>query len=676
MLGHSPLSSAPLAALTDVGTPKQVVLAVGIASAEGFGAPVIYCPQDIAVVGIATGESFGLAGLLKVALVFPEGIASGESLGAPGLQLYAIAFGIPSAEAFGTAAITVLISCQGVPSTAALGVPVMQRAGLGLTPHEASAWSVVVILGGEDVSGRIIGDIVIEAEEGAARLADFALAIAPTTPIVLSAFTGRSVTIDYTDGGAPVRLFTGVVELPAYDYTRRTITFRCTDDLPGVVAGMSRAAIDAVLLGSHYSSAVFAPTVDQWQYARDRSSTLAGSFDLSPAGALRYTPWVAASSGDYEFTAARLLDGAGPEVALANRSAIKNRISIAFDFRFPRCKRRAVSIGGSIGGSDVALWADFLTAGRWLLPRDTVREALSGDGWVVRGGAAGISFTAAPPTGVYNDALGNATVWNNAAPESICLGFSATLTRCYAQWIDERYTLVVENAASVAALGELPEAEQHAMEAAFDVAAWETAANAQPTGGDFAGDHAEPTLPDAAAGEISVDYFADPERNRAAAEAAVRTLVAAAQARIHAAHRQNGVRFAVPIVPALDTAHTVGVSVSGLAARGKVRVVSHRLSLDSGEASTTVDLAICALQGLGLPSPVSPAVAPPPPAAAAISPTAVLACEWTYANLPADDHQFVVTFPAIDADSRDHYAPAVTQTYSARLVEDLFEVTA
>lgn len=83
----------------------------------------------------------------------------------------------------------------------------------------ASVWGVVVEVGGVDVSSSVIGDVVVEAEESAARVADFTLHQPSGTVIHTAEWTGRSVRIWLADMSTGVAssllpLFFGIVDLP------------------------------------------------------------------------------------------------------------------------------------------------------------------------------------------------------------------------------------------------------------------------------------------------------------------------------------------------------------------------------------------------------------------------------------------------------------------------------
>lgn len=128
---------------------------------------------------------------------------------------------------------------------------------------QAILWNVMVIIDGSLVVDRVVGEIVVEAEEGAARIADITLRLLPGADVDVPSWTGKSVIVRHVDltPGSPYRyvardLFTGVVDLPSVDIGRRLLNLRCTDDLRGRLGALTKAEADT-LIGGKWSDAVF-----------------------------------------------------------------------------------------------------------------------------------------------------------------------------------------------------------------------------------------------------------------------------------------------------------------------------------------------------------------------------------------------------------------------------------
>lgn len=549
-------------------------------------------------------------------------------------------------------------------------------------PGPSAHWRPILRFGGVDLSAALVGEIRIEAGEDAARIAEFSLALTAGASVTLPAYVGQPVEIEFADAAPTApggRLFTGVVDLPSYDPDARAIRFRCTDDLPGQMAALSAAAI-ATLTGGYWSPVLFDQTPDGWQTARDYMSTVPAALDLTPTGFPRVTPWAAKATADLDFDADTVIDGSlTPE--LANRSALRNQVTVTFSYRFPVLKHRLVRTAFDVIADYVATpagaadptFAGFLLTGAWFPSREAVRTAATGTGWTIRAE----TFTAVPPSGAYYTSGSDPVMWaiSDADAALLCFGWSLDLSRHYGQWTDEVYTVTVSNTESVSRMGALPEARAYTLAVDFDVNAWEAAANAPATDTGATPDIPGPSLPLSSPGEALAIWAPDAATDRAAATATLEAIVAQAKVTIIGSHRQSSVHFATPLDPRADLDKTVRVVSGGVTAQGKVRAVTHRMDVGSGEAISEIEVAVASVAGLGIPHPDDP-VAAPPPSTPATPPGADLTCtsafEWDYS---AAEHAVTVTAPAIESLSRDHATVPIAQAYAAGFTEDEFVLT-
>jgi hypothetical protein len=527
----------------------------------------------------------------------------------------------------------------------------------------AAVWIAQVSIAGEDVTDMVVGEITIEAEEGAARIADFVLMPESGEPINLAAWTGKPVSISIADisTGAPryaIPLFNGVVNLPSVNLVEGTIAIRCTDDLQGRLDNMTRGEIDAAVVG-YWSPAVFDQASAGWKYAQDKLSTVSASLDISADGALRLTPWAAKSSADLTIDEDFVIDGS-LSVDVAERSSLVNRISIDFAYRFPRLKSEAHAVTYSYSHETHILEE------RWYLQREAVLNALQSAG----GDIDNISWEPLPDT---QQTIGGVIfIPNPAIDPYLCLGFSATVGFHYSQQVEENYRIIVQNWKSVSAVGARPESMTGALEGKYpDAESVETAVALYKSG--IAGIPPVDTAPLVSGHTNAKTPTLTSDTDRSTAEAAIETLVAIAKARIWGSHRNSRVSVAVPLNPAIDLDKTIAITAGGVSAKGKCRRLVHRMSPESGEATTEVDVAICSVIGVGISHDDTPAVAPDAPV-------------WVPTPLPGaptiafnsgktEDHTFSITFPGVEDAERDTAAFPIESTYAASLVEDEFTIT-
>lgn len=463
---------------------------------------------------------------------------------------------------------------------------------------ETGFWSARVLLDGVDVSATLTGAPEVDGEEGAARVASFSLL--PAAGVVDPAdWTGVPVSIDLLrvvgGVGIPARQFTGRVDVATFNPVARTVNFSCTDDRQNKVAALSKADIDALTPDALYHVGAQGEIDEHWAYAMARMESQPASLDCGPYGNPRVTPWDGLSTFA-TFTQTDILD-ATPEITPPRRTGLVNRVDVAYQYRFYRCRERraALSWSKSIIGTDA------LASGYQYPTQDMVEAALDGTGWH----RISTAYSPAPtqvavvsPSGWYVACSGVSTL-------------SALLAQRHAQTVTETYAITVTAPASVAANGELAKPLRGTYATTWTPDQWE--------------DDFTMTTPDASAADV--DYGGS--QTRAQSDACVETLLAIAKTRILASHRNARVSFTIPCMPELDLIHAVEIDTPAIQATGKVVRVVHRLDIATGQATTRVTLALSGIAASGI---VTPDVLDAP--AAPDVDTATGTDDWV-ANIPA-----------------------------------------
>lgn len=526
----------------------------------------------------------------------------------------------------------------------------------------AGIWTIIVTISGVDVTESIFGNIVIDAEEDSARVADLTIAPASTS-FAVAAWVGKSITIDIAamHTGSPTsveRLFTGIIDTPVLDLAGRRIGLRCTDDLQGVVEEMDAAAIDAAIPDGYYSPAIFDPAARGWSRAQDRLSTVPASLDLTPARALRLTAWEPKFAADLAFTAAHLLDNS-LSVSIAGAHDLTNSVAIDFGYRFPRVKAETYAVGYDYVNAGTI--SDFAAALSWFLQRSAVESAIKSAGAKI----VAISYTPLPSSGIGS--------WIPSPYDAeLCMGFTATVTFDYGQTIEERFALTVSAPNSIAAVGTRRDRLSGALEGVYPpIVAAETSM--------LLYGNAISSIPpqDTAAGVIGQTVAAEvtltPDSDRAAADAAMETLIAIAKTKIWASHRHNTVSASVALNPSIDVDKTIAISAPGITAQGKCRSLTHRLSPETGQATTDFAIALCSVAGTGVGHDETPTAAPAgsTPASTTLADAPIV--DFNY--LAAEDHVLTITFPGVETAERELSVIDIATSYLAPLVEDIFTVT-
>ena len=545
----------------------------------------------------------------------------------------------------------------------------------GAAAFPATVFRVSVIINSSDVTDTVVGDVVIEAEEGSARVADVTIKPAALSPVYIPAWIGKPVSISInfytgdTVSGSAV-LFTGIVDLPSVDLDARVINLRCTDNLQGIVGAISVEDLDTLIEG-FYSSAVFDAGASRWGYANDRLSTIPASLDISPIGELRLTEWAAKEEADLVFGATAILDGS-LSVDIAERASMVNRIDLEFSYRFPRMKSEGhACIYDALFGIPYG-WGGYVNENLAVPTRELVKSAIEASG----GSIESITYTALPTSAVIIMGTGGvpAGVWipNPATDPLLCTGWDAVVSFNYAQDIEETHAITVKTPKSILEIGEIRESMTGALEGQYaDTSAAETSVTLFKN--DITGIPPADTAPVVVGMTNSVDVTLSPDSDRTAAEAALETLIAVAKTRIASAHRNNRVSAEIPLSGDLDLDKTVAITTPRILAKGKVQRLVHTINSDAGRAISRFDLAISSIAGVGIVHADDPVTAPEGTEAGTTNELEDPIIDFN--NGTTEDHTLTITFPGVEDGERLKANPIIASTFDAAITEDIFEVT-
>lgn len=468
-------------------------------------------------------------------------------------------------------------------------VPLNGVTGAAVEPEyivrgQSFVWTLRLMVGGLNLTPMLTGSVTVDREEGAAGIAGFDLFIAPGVAVVPPDWKGRAVSIDYisTSQGetTEARKFTGQISRADWNPVNRILSCECSDQLQQRVEGMTIAAIDA-LVGGRWSEDLFEPVEGRshWDYARERMSTRTASLDCSAYGDLRVTSWYA--------TAPHFVFGPGTtlyqqiDLQQSDLEATTNRVEIEFSYRYPRLWQlnegyswTHVNAGG--GQSGFCNWRVWATE---LPDTDMIASAVSGSGQQLLGGVGGYKL----PLSMANP-CGDGQGWVNTF-DNLWLSASFTGARRWVQSVTESYKLVLSTAAGESELTRIVQRAGYTVSIERD--------QAESWGSD----------PIRGGGTGSQDLSDEGRRSNAIA-----TALRIGQAMIVGAHRETTLTWEVPssMAMGIDLWHTLEIADQGVHAVGKCRRIVHQFDLGSGEAITSLSIAI--MRGGG----ASDALAVPP----------------------------------------------------------------
>lgn len=431
-------------------------------------------------------------------------------------------------------------------------------------------WSLRVIVGGTDMSRWLTGEVEVDREEGAAAIGAFTLFIESGNPVTPPDWKGKSVTIDYLSTSTGVstesRRLTGVVTRATWDPMTRLLRCECTDMLQNRVENLSIAEIDK-LTGGHWSEDIFSP-VDgrsRWDYALERMSTRAASLDCSPAGVLRTTSWYAGGP-HFVFSAGTTLYQS-VELAQSDLDRTVNRVEIEFSYRYSRLWQlnegyswTHSNADGTMGGfCSWRLWSTELPT------TEMIESAISSSGQQIVGRVGGFKL----PLSMPNPCL-DGNPWINTF-DNLWLSASVTGARRWTQTVTEGYTLTLSTEA-----GDIAESSV-VQRSAYSVAVERDQANSWTQDPITGGDTGSQDLTD-----------------EARRYAAIITALSIGHTQIVESHRSTTLSWQLPSSLALtvDLIHTLKLEDQGVRGMGKCQRVVDRFDLQSGEAITTLTIAV------------------------------------------------------------------------------------
>jgi hypothetical protein len=538
-------------------------------------------------------------------------------------------------------------------------------------------WRVRLLVGGVDLTHLLTGLIDIDREAGAAGVAGFSLLL-PPGPVVPPAWTGKSIALDYISRNregvtTTARLYTGALEMPAWDSTMRILSCECSDQRQDRIEALTIEQINALIPGS-WSADAFEPLDgrSRGEYAEELLSTMTASLDCSATGELRLTSWYAGPP-DFVFGPGTTLYKS-VQNDLQPQGAISNTVEIEASYRYARLYQHNVQFGwshpqagGATGIGAFCAWRTWTTD---LPSADMVASEISGAGLTMIGRPGG---TTLPPN--MPNPCGDEVPWINTFGD-LFLSVTASGATRWAQSITERYFITMK-------AGTLPTPVIVRESSSFELE----------------DSRAEDWESGAPTGNSSLEDLADESRR----VSFLTCLLKKGNATLVSAHRGTTISWQTPtdMALAVDLRHTLRLDDTAKAT-GKCRRIQHQIDLGSGRAIATLSVAVMRGGGVGDPLtvPSGPDTSLPPiPASGGTLPTQLggrlkdpitgfsvdpydderlgFAGNWTAKDdLTAEDfpRRFKVRSVEIDAVYRDELTADVAATYRVAIPNDQLEL--
>lgn len=461
--------------------------------------------------------------------------------------------------------------------------PINGIAGGTVTPPDyvvsgtAYVWRLRLLVDGVDRTAQLTGSVDVDREEGSAAVAGFSLHLG-SGPVVPTDWVGLPVSIDYlwTEAGIQysARRFTGFLGQPKWDPTTRILGCECSDNLQQRIEAMSVEQIDALTPG-YWTEDAFEPVTGRshWDYAQERMSTVPASLDCDVYGVPRVSSWMPGAPSLVFGLGTTLYESV--EVQLAEMTRVTNRVELEAGYRYARLREFRQRFGWGSPEGDFCQWR---LQNHDLPTVDMFISAASAGGLTpIRG-----QFTVLPPTAP--DPCGTGAAWINNEPDLVLSG-GVTAARRWAQTVTETYRMTVRTATGIP-----PAAVVYRSGQSFSVESPDT---------DLWPDSLVPLVWASNVGNVIVrnpeqpliagDRDSEPRR-----VSFLQAELQMARTQILGDHRQNSASWAVPTPMAIqaDLFMALELNDQGVHATGKCRRIVDSFDMGSGEASTTLVIAV------------------------------------------------------------------------------------
>lgn len=444
-----------------------------------------------------------------------------------------------------------------------------------------------VIIDSVDQSANLTGEVLTaDIEENSARTASFTLLLILGVSELLG-WVGKSVVVKSVIDSVVKTEFTGVIVSPIKNIETGLTTFTCTDNMQENFETKTKTEIDAII-SAYWSEAVFNDS-DGWEYAKERLSTIPKSISMDELNTVRLTDWAAKATPDYTFSDSGYIYNSLQIDAIADRQNIINGVDIVdLEYRYIRLKQRKQAYSWLDTG-DVC---DFYINPYPLPSQTRILNSIYQTGWEITVDA---TFTLPPASGLYTCGLDDVAWIQNT---TLAQGVDFSIAKRYSQNITEIYTIRVESADSIAALGDISVTQSAALATDYDTSDWDTSSV-----NDGFADYGVPLT------DINNDQYINKDDDTER-QGAIDTAINLAKTRILSSHRNTIVSFDIPYNQDIDEIHTALMSATKLSAKGKIYSVVKKINTLTGSAITTISIRLSKPFGTGTPSADDPPVTP------------------------------------------------------------------
>lgn len=440
-------------------------------------------------------------------------------------------------------------------------------------------WTAEVDIGGIDVSYVLIGDIIVNKEASQASVATFTILDTNLNDAAVNSWNQKTVTVRFLSGTHRSTMFVGSISGFSFDAQQGTFSFTATNDLQQVIREKYNNDSLSAPGGAAFAYAETTPGADGWLWFQDAMSTVPYDFGLSNSGGLVFYAWESGSSNITLSENDIITDTLS--VQLQDSKALINYIEVGL-----------VESSKSLGAvAEARFFQDNLNTYKTIvhsqesldsygLKREVVSQSVAADYanslelWTTKideiVAEGDVELTRYLKGGEMADlVLGASSTEVVLSPPYTCPASGVTGQ-------SDDYAVQVRNFYN--SLGVKPSITSY-LDTTIPVEdPCEVAKVTNPE---------EPVVNSGDISLIDADGLALCN-NHEEAQLILARLVSQAKKRILETHRQTTVTCTIPIRPSLTWGNSCRVHTANLDAKGRVHSVTHSLSIDSGQAVTSI----------------------------------------------------------------------------------------
>ena len=334
-----------------------------------------------------------------------------------------------------------------------LGSITEQGVGHKLLPalNKTRKWTASIVVGGVDVTHKVIEDVKVSIEANAARVASFSFLLNLGT-IDLNAYAAKPVVITYREHN-PITgdltlesvMFNGIVDTPSFDINNGVLTLNCTDAIQKEVMSLPVGRIVELTPEAYWSPYVYQEYNNRWEYLLQTIETYPYMFYMDSNRTLTVVEEHVGKI-KYQFERSTIIDGT-LTVALASSRDITNYVDVGFTYVKDEFREQVIPLNW-VGNANIPQSSACSVS--------MIVDAASSVGGAFVGNP---SFAIQPKTRTVQGA-GVSAVVVNLGDELIAVGCNVKLAKRYTQNVSNTFKTVVKCPSSIEDTGILSSSDQ------------------------------------------------------------------------------------------------------------------------------------------------------------------------------------------------------------------------